>query len=308
MPEAGAGDGEGPGVTPGPEPYVRLPQGLRSPREEARVVFDGVAGLYDRARPGYPSETLTALVDRCHLDAATRILEVGCGTGQLTRSLAPLGPAIRCLEPGPALAALARRALAGYPTVEVVVSTFEDAAEDPASYDAVVSATAFHWIDPGVAFPKAARLLRPGGFLALLTNSHAAGGTQMTVAPEIDALHRSVAPELGEWRFPAGGEIERAARRERDIAAVWQAIERRFEPAPSLGDLFGPPEVHVTSWVATYDRDGYLDMLRTQSSYALLAPARLEELMQGIGDLVDRRLGGTVTKEYLTVLVTARRR
>ena len=307
MPEAGSGDGEGDGEVPGPEPYVGLPRGLRHPREEARVAFDGVAGLYDRARPGYPSETLAALVDRCRLDAASRLLEVGCGTGQLTRSLAPLGSSIRCLEPGPAMAALARRSLAGFPAVEVLVSTFEDAAEEPASYDAVVSATAFHWIDPGVAFPKAARLLRPGAFLALLTNSHAAGGTQMTLAREIGALHRSVAPELGEWRFPAAWEIERAARREGDIAAVWQAIERKFEPAPPVGDLFGPPEVHVTSWVATYDRDGYLDMLRSQSSYALLAPARLEELMEGIGDLVDRRLGGTVTKEYLTVLATARR-
>lgn len=304
---------EHPEVTPTEEddrpPYVRLPAGLRRPREEARVVFDTVAELYDRARPGYPPEALSALVAACRIGAGRRVLEIGCGTGQLTRSLAPLGGRLRCLEPGPSLAALARRRLAAWPRTEVLTTTFEGFEDDegPGSYDAVVSATAFHWIDPGVGFPKAARLLRGGGVLALLTNSHAAGGTQEEIGEEIGRLHRDLAPDLGDWRFPAPAAIADAARRGRDIAAVWQAIERRFEPAPDVGRLFGPPEVRAFPWRASYDRDGYLDMLRSQSSYALMDPARRDELLAAVGDLVDGRLGGTVTKQYVTVLATAAR-
>ena len=290
-----------------PSPFVPLPAGLRRPREQARVVFDTVAELYDRARPGYPAEAVAALAAAGRIGTGCRVLEIGCGTGQLTRSLAPLGASVRCLEPGPSLAALARRRLAAWPGVEVVTTTFEDADEAPGSYDAVVSATAFHWIDPGVGFPRAARLLRPGGVLALLTNSHAAGGSQEGLAEAIGALHRALAPEVGDWWFPAPAEIDGAARQGRGIAAVWQAIERRFEAAPDVGALFGPPEVRSFAWIATYDRDGYLDMLRSQSSYALMDPARREELMTAVGALVDGRMGGTVTKQYVTVLATAAR-
>ena len=289
------------------EPYVGLPAGLGRPREEARVVFDTLAELYERARPGYPPEAVAALVTACRLDAGSRVLEIGCGTGQLTRSVVPVGARIRCLEPGPALAARARRALARYPNAEVVITTFEDALEEPGSYDAVVSATAFHWIDPGVGFPKAAIVLRPGGVLALLTNAHAAGGSQEEIREEIAALHRTFAPELGDWRFPPPARIEAAARRGKDIAAAWRAVERKFEAAPPVGHLFGPPEVHAFPWVATYSRDGFLDMLRSQSSYARMEAARREVLLGAVGELADSSLGGTVTKQYLALLALAAR-
>jgi len=96
-----------------------------------------------------------------------RVLEIGCGTGQATRPLAERGLAVVCVELGADLAAYTRRNLAAFPNVRIVNERFESWEPD-GEYDAVVSFTAFHWIDPDVRFAKPARILRTGGALAVV--------------------------------------------------------------------------------------------------------------------------------------------
>lgn len=142
----------------------------RGRRHRWRVLFDEVADLYAATRSGYPPEIVDFAIRTAGLVPGSAVLEVGCGTGQLTASLAGRGFALTALDIGPSLVAAARRAL-GAPAVTFVVSSFEDFAAPDGSFDLIVSATAFHWIDPEVRFGKAARLLRPGGWLALLRTS-----------------------------------------------------------------------------------------------------------------------------------------
>jgi SAM-dependent methyltransferase len=99
--------------------------------------------------------------------AGDPVLEVGCGTGQLTGQLVPFGFALAAIDIGPSMVAKARRRL-GPAAVDLRVTAFEDLDVPAASYGLVVSATAFHWIDPDVGWAKAAHLLRPGGWLAVL--------------------------------------------------------------------------------------------------------------------------------------------
>jgi SAM-dependent methyltransferase len=287
-----------------------FPRDLINPREEARAVFDRIAVLYDAARPGYPPEVLAELQACCNLGPASQVLEIGCGSGQATRLLTASGAAIQGLEPGPALADLARKNLAGSPNVRIVTTTFEAADEKPGAYDLIVSATAFHWTDPDVSFAKAATLLRPGGSLALLTNAHGSTGTHTDerVAQPIRDLHRRFAPEVGSWTFPTHEDVRARAEAGGDIAAVWSRVERKLAEPPSVTDLFEPPLVSTYPWMASYDRPGYLAMLASQSSYALMNPTRREQLLEAVGRVIDERLGGTVTKEYITVLAIARRR
>lgn len=223
-------------------PYVPLPGGLTDPSGTARAVFDTIAESYDAARPGYPSGALDDLRRRCGLDAHSQVLEIGCGTGQATRDLAPVGAAIHCLEPGRALADLSRRNLASAGNVRVSTTAFEDLNEEPRSYDVIISATAFHWIDPALSFAKAARLLRSGGSLALLTNTHASGGnhTEEGFARGVRRLHRQLAPEIGSWTYPTVAELCERAQAGGDIAAVWSRIERKLAaPANSERPLRG---------------------------------------------------------------------
>lgn len=287
-----------------------MPAGLDDPRSVAGGVFDAIASLYDRARPGYPTSAVSELVAACGIGPSSRVLEIGCGTGQLTRDLGPTGARITCVEPGRSLAETARANLAAFAGISVIDARFEDLEAPAGSFDVVVSATAFHWIDPEISFAKAARLLRTGGHLALLTNTHAAGGTHTDpgIIERVRALHRSFASEVGDWTFPTAEEIEARASEGGDIAAVWARVERKLSEPPTVGHLFDPPTVHAYPWLATYDTDGYLAMLASQSSYALMEPSRREELLEAIGALIDNQLGGTVTKEYVTVLAVAMRR
>ena len=79
------------------------------PPDPARHTFDGVADLYERARPGYPEAVFDDLATLARLPAPARILEIGCGTGQATLPLARRGHAITCVELGASLAARAAR-------------------------------------------------------------------------------------------------------------------------------------------------------------------------------------------------------
>jgi len=136
-------------------------------RERNRTLFDGVAALYDATRQSYPLDVVHELLTTAQLAHGSRVLEVGCGTGQLTRRLAGRGLRITALDIGADMVRLARRNVADV-EVSFECASFEEFVSTD-SFDLVVSATAFHWIDPAVAFPKSVGLLRPGAWLALLT-------------------------------------------------------------------------------------------------------------------------------------------
>jgi ubiquinone/menaquinone biosynthesis C-methylase UbiE len=142
----------------------------RSKRRHQRTLFDRVAQLYHDCRPGYPAELVEFAVATGGLGAGSSVLEVGCGTGQLTESLAGRGFSLTAIDISPSMIATACRRLAGS-AVTFQVSSFEGFAAAEASFDLIVSGTAFHWVDPEVQFQKSARLLRPGGWLALLATA-----------------------------------------------------------------------------------------------------------------------------------------
>src|SRR5580693_6138178 len=125
--------------------------------------FGGDAERYDRARPDYPG----ALVRRIIAASPGRnVLDVGCGTGIEARQFRAAGCTVLGVEPDARMAAFARGS-----GIEVEVATLE--AWDPAGrqFDAVIAGTAWHWVDPVAGAAQAARVLRPGGRLALFWNS-----------------------------------------------------------------------------------------------------------------------------------------
>jgi SAM-dependent methyltransferase len=159
-------------------------------RERLRQVFTEDAELYDRARPGYPPVSIDELTEIAGLRPGCRVLEIGCGTGQITAPLAERGCRIVAVELGAELAAVARRNLGRFPSVEVVTAVFEDWALPPEPFDLVVSAIAFHWIDPAVRVGKAAEALRLGGALATIATHHVAGGSAAFFVEAQDCYER----------------------------------------------------------------------------------------------------------------------
>jgi SAM-dependent methyltransferase len=132
-----------------------------------RVGFETGSDVYERARPGYPSEAVDHLAATVGLAPGRLVLDVAAGTGKLTRQLRPYGAACIALEPSPSMRDVFARAVPGVP---VVGATAEKLPVASASADVVVVAQAFHWFDAPVALAEVARVLRPGGWLALIWN------------------------------------------------------------------------------------------------------------------------------------------
>ena len=132
-------------------------------RRQARS-FGQVADAYHRGRPSFPADAARWLVG----EHPATVLELGAGTGKLTAVLAELGHDVHATEPDPAMLAVLRRRLPDVPTSE---SGAEEIPLPDRSVDVVVAAQAFHWFDHDVALPEIARVLRPGGYLALTWNN-----------------------------------------------------------------------------------------------------------------------------------------
>ncbi|UXY17944.1 class I SAM-dependent methyltransferase [Streptomyces cynarae] len=257
------------------------------PEDSRRVrlsrTFDEDAELYDRARPGYPPELYDDLADLAGARPGSRVLEVGCGTGQATVPLAERGCRITAVEAGPHMAAVARRNLAGTPAVEVVTADFESWPLPEEPFDAVVSATAFHWIDPAVRTAQAADALRPGGALAVVRSQHVRGGTEEFFI-EVQRCYERFDPDTPPGlRPPAAADID--------------GSDHAEEVARS--GRFGPTVFRRYERDLTYTTSDYLDLLRTYSGHRALPEAARNGLLECIAGLIDGRFGGRVTKRYL---------
>jgi SAM-dependent methyltransferase len=266
------------------------------PEESRRVrlgrIFDEDAELYDRARPGYPPELYDDLVELAGACPGSRVLEVGCGTGQATVPLAGRGCRITAVEAGAHMAAVARRNLAGAAAVEVVTADFESWPLPEEPFDAVVSATAFHWIDPAVRTDKAADALRPGGALAVVRSRHVMGGTEGFFV-EVQRCYERWDPDSPPGLRPPA-------------AAGIDGSDHAEEVARS--GRFGPTVFRRYEQDLTYGTSDYLELLRTYSGLRALPEAARDGLLECIAGLIDGRYGGRVTKRYLIELAVSPRR
>ncbi len=129
--------------------------------------FDTAAAEYERHRPEYPVEAIRWAADRLGLAAGARVLDLGAGTGKLTRGLVAVGFDVVAVEPGDPMREQLRAAL---PAVEALAGSAEEIPLPDASVDGVAAGQAYHWFDPPRALPQLHRVLRERGGVALLWN------------------------------------------------------------------------------------------------------------------------------------------
>ncbi len=134
---------------------------------EQRFAFDEIANVYRAARPGYPEALIEDVVSHADLKQSDKILEVGCGTGQATKSFAKRGFTIVAMDPGPEMLRGAREDLAGFSNVEFLETTFEAWPATQGKFRLIVAAQSWHWVSAEVRFAKAAEVLSPEGSLAI---------------------------------------------------------------------------------------------------------------------------------------------
>jgi SAM-dependent methyltransferase len=265
-----------------------------SNRRELGRVFNEVPELYDRVRPGYPDELFADLVSITGMDQSSSVLEVGCGTGQATRSLAALARSVTAVEPGTGMAALARRRVADLGNVTVEMSTFEEWDDRGRRFDVLVSASAWHWVDPSAGWPRAHRVLHPGGWMALLGNVVVRRPGEPEVYAETADLHERFCPGNPEWGDPP---------LEEDV----RSTDEGWGQVQAPGGSFGPTIVRWYPTVQWFTGDGFADLLASTSLYRGLDRDVREPLLAGIAERIRTRMGDRAQRRYLSVLRVGQR-
>lgn len=226
--------------------------------------FGAAADAYERGRPGYPSEVAERLVPA----GAELVVDVGAGTGKFTRTLVPFAQQVVAVEPDPAMRAILAEVVPG---VRAIDGTGEAIPLPNGSADAVTFAQAWHWVDPEAGATEVARVLRPGGVLALVWN---------------------VRDETRPWSKRLGEIVTRPESLVMD------------HDAPYVGAPFVDGTYEQVRWVHEQDRAAFLDMVASRS-YVIVRPeaeraAMLDEVVRMLDEDPDTAGRATIPVEYVT--------
>ncbi len=238
--------------------------------DERRLSFGAAAADYDRFRPGYPGDAVRWCAGR----PGGRVIDVGSGTGRFAIAAHELGYDVLAIEPDPGMRAVAEHALLG----RTAAGSAEAIPAADASADAVTAAQAYHWFDPDPAAAEFARVLRPGGQVAVLWNS------RDDRVPWIRDLSAIIG---GEDRFT---EIEQL-------------------DAPPLGPAFAPAVTASWTHTVAMSRDQFLGLLGSYSYVRLRADR--DAVLAAVQDLVTTHpdlQGVPLAMPYVTRAHRARRR
>jgi len=239
-------------------------------RRKQAASFAGVADVYERSRPGYPEAAVAWLAGSTPGD----VVDLGAGTGKLTRSLVALGHRVTAVEPLEEMLAQLR---ASVPAARALTGGAEAIPLPDASIDVVTCAQAFHWFDHDRALAEIARVLRPGGRIALVWN--------MRHPSEI-------------WVEELGDAI--VGRTGLDRGAV-EPIER--------SGLYGPVERAVFEHTQEVDRTTMRELVRSRSYCAILPEEERAPILDRVDAIFDRHArDGVLHVPYRTECFRAVRR
>lgn len=263
-------------------PEQPAPSPAESPQARRMAESFGTdAHRYDRARPGYPDALVARIVAG---SPGPEVLDVGCGTGIAALQFQAAGCALLGVEPDARMADFARTR-----GLQVDVATFEAWQPAGRTFDAVVAAQSWHWVDPVAGAVKAAQVLRPGGRLAIFGHVFE---PPTEVAEPFAAAYRQAAPDSP---FNGGG------RRPLDL---YQAGYAKFADKIRATEQFDDPEQWRFDWEQPCTRDQWLDLLPTTGGLTQLRADQLAEILDAVGQAIDS-LGGCFTMNYTTLAATA---
>ena len=217
--------------------------------------FGGAAATYERGRPPYPPEALDWLLP----EGARRVLDVGAGTGKLTRELVGRALDVVAVEP---LAGMRDELSRVLPDTPVLDGSAEHIPLPDGSVDAVLAAQAWHWVSPERASPEVARVLRPGGTLSLVWNER---------------------DEREPWVARLNEIVTEQGRKKR----ADELRAHNDHDNPQVRPPFGPLELHQVEWVHRSSVAEVTDMIASRSYVILLPPERREALLADVRHLLE---------------------
>jgi SAM-dependent methyltransferase len=258
-------------------------------REEGRVLFGQDPAAYEAGRPQYPEAVYEILEHRCGVSSGVRVLEIGPGTGLVTRRLLDVGATVLAVEPNPNLAA---RLTASFGDgLEVVESTFETAEIDEGTFDVAVAATSFHWVDQRVGLAKLGRSIRPGGSVALWWTLYQDPFSQDEVSRAIEGI---LGPRIeGAFEEPGRPPFQL------DVEHRLRDLERWGHFRNLEAEIIRTPRVLDASQVRA--------LFASVAFVLRRAPEEQTAVLDAIEDEIRDHFGGRVQRQFVTALYTGQR-
>jgi SAM-dependent methyltransferase len=237
--------------------------------------FEQVADVYERARPEYPSDAVAWVADELDLRPGRTVLDLGAGTGKLTRALVQTGAGVVAVEPGEQMLSQLRRVV---PEAEALHGAAEEIPLPEGSVDAATMGQSFHWFRHDVALPELHRVLRRGGGIALLWNWR---DQESELQERLNGLIEPFVP-AGRNRGPAWAEP--------------------LDASP----LFSPSEKREFRFSQRLDAQALVDRIGSISFVAAAPAERRADLVERVRDLVAIE-GGAVDLPYVTFVYVSKK-
>ncbi|MFG3340306.1 class I SAM-dependent methyltransferase [Glycomyces sp. NPDC048151] len=272
------------GATPVPDLNDEAERRFRETERQLRGAagaFGADAERYDRSRPAYPDAMVAAIAAA---SPGPRVLDVGIGTGIAARLFKARGCEVLGVDVDDRMARLARRS--GIP---VEIAKFEDWEPAGRTFDTVISAQTWHWVDPAAGTAKAAEALAPDGRIALCWNVFQ---PPPKVAEAFAEVSRGILPDSvpDVWKRPA--------------MEGYAMLARRAEDGIRSSGRFTDPEQWRFDWQRTYTTAEWLDQLPTSGGFSRIPQDQVDRILARTGAAVDA-LGGGFVMPYSAMVVTA---
>lgn len=262
------------------------------PSSTKESVFDSASEIYNSVRPSYPEILIDDLVKAGSINFESRILEIGPGTGKLTSSLARRGFQVYGVELGKKLAETAKNNLKLYPNVKIDVQDFDKWDFEQETFDLVVSATAYHWLDQDTRVDRIYDILKRNGMVAIIDTVH--------IDSRYDNFPKASQKCYSEWVDNSTGQYHHPT--------VQEAIETGFKRKNEFIDKFNATLDKPYTQNVTYDSQTYVRLLQTYSDVISMPEARKDGFLNCIGDMIENEFNNTITKSYLWQLFVARKK
>jgi len=235
--------------------------------------FSDRVSNYVRYRPSYPQALVDTLMTECHLDSQSTIADVGSGTGIFSRLLLDKGCYLSGVEPNRNMREAAERQLAGYHKFSSIEGQSERTGLDDSSIDLITAAQSFHWFEIGDTRQEFLRILKPGGYVALVWNQR-----------KIDQ--------------PFQIEYDRMLRQ---YASDYCAVNQMNISPEDILDFFSPNKVAKFEFDNSqiFDLSGFLGRMQSSSYVPKTDTAEHFGLIQAAEDLFNRyQSSETISFEY----------
>ncbi|OFZ26722.1 MAG: hypothetical protein A2381_17170 [Bdellovibrionales bacterium RIFOXYB1_FULL_37_110] len=255
--------------------------------KDLKHTFNDAAKYYDQTRPTYPNQVFEDIIRLTKINADSKLLEVGCGTGQATVQFARKGFSLHAIDIGENLIEIAKQNCKQFNHTSFEHISFEEHAQTNNQYDLIFSACAFHWIPVEIRYNLASKLLKDNGYLSIITLILL--NNDEYIRSKFDKIYEDIAPEIYEPFNNKKSPDEQILKLKNEIEA---------------SSFFKDVSIFEGVIETQYASEEYIKLLQTFSNHRNLCAQTQKLLYDKILKLIESA-GGTFIRKQKCVALTA---